>query len=139
MEGMVLQLGSPRCLIVDDSPCFLDTARRLLEQQGIPVVGTVSNTADAVRVAAELQPDVILVDVELGAESGFDLAQRLDESFAAAVILISTHAEQDLADLVSASPAVGFVSKPELSSDAIRDLLRAERDRAAPVSEPRER
>ncbi|MGV9861147.1 LytR/AlgR family response regulator transcription factor [Rhodococcus koreensis] len=139
MEGMVLQLDSPRCLIVDDSPCFLATARRLLEQQGIPVVGTVSNTADAVRTAAELQPDVILVDVELGAECGFDLAQRLDESFAAAVILISTHAEQDLADLVSGSPAVGFVSKTELSSDAIRDLLRAERDRVAPVSEPRER
>ncbi len=103
MEGMVLQHDRPRCLIVDDSPCFLDTARRLLEQQGIPVVGTVSNTADAVRTAAELQPDVILVDVELGAECGFDLAQRLDESFAAAVILISTHAEQDLADLVSGS------------------------------------
>ncbi|QSE92870.1 response regulator [Rhodococcus pseudokoreensis] len=139
MEGMVLQPGRPRCLIVDDSLCFLDTARRLLEQQGIPVIGTVSNSADAVRTAAELQPDVILVDVELGAESGFDLAQRLDESFAAAVILISTHAEQDLADLISGSPAVGFVSKTELSSDAVRDLLRADRDRVAPVSEPRER
>ena len=135
----MLQPGRPRSLIVDDSPCFLDTARRLLEQQGIPVVGTVSNSADAMRTAAELQPDVILVDVELGAESGFDLARRLDESFAAAVILISTHTEQDLADLIAGSPAVGFVSKTELSSDAVRDLLRADRDRVAPVSEPRER
>ncbi|MFE7417644.1 LytR/AlgR family response regulator transcription factor [Rhodococcus sp. NPDC057529] len=138
MDGMVVQHGRPRCLIVDDSPCFLDSARRLLEQQGIPVVGTVTNTADAVRTAAELQPDVVLVDVELGAESGFDLAWRLDESCAAAVILTSTHAEQDLADLISASPAVGFVSKTELSSDAVRDLLDPA-DLAAPVSEPRER
>ncbi|WP_043779179.1 LytTR family DNA-binding domain-containing protein [Rhodococcus sp. JVH1] len=144
MELMVLQLGRPRCLIVDDSPRFSDTARRLLEQQGITVVGTASNTADAVRSAAELQPDVILVDVELGPESGFDLAERLDdEPYPGAVILISTHAEQDLADLIAGSPAVGFVSKSDLSSDAIRDVLRAgdgtEGERVAPVSGPRGR
>ena len=141
---MVLQLGRLRCLIVDDSPRFSDTARRLLEQQGITVVGTASNTADAVRSAAELHPDVILVDVELGAESGFDLAERLhDEAHPAAVVLISTHAEQDLADLISESPAVGFVSKSDLSSDAIRDVLRAsdgtEGERVDPVSGPRGR
>ena len=144
MEDMVLQFGRLRCLIVDDSPRFSDTARRLLERQGITVVGTASNTADAVRSAAELQPDVILVDVELGAESGFELAERLDEdAFPAAVILISTHAEQDLADLIAGSPAVGFVSKSELSSEAIRDLLGAgdgtEGEPVAPVSGPRGR
>ena len=144
MEVMVLQFGRLRCLIVDDSPRFSDTARRLLERQGITVVGIASNTADAVRSAAELQPDVILVDVELGAESGFELAERLDEdAFPAAVILISTHAEQDLADLIAGSPAVGFVSKSELSSEAIRDLLGAgdgtEGEPVAPVSGPRER
>ncbi|WP_020476801.1 MULTISPECIES: LytR/AlgR family response regulator transcription factor [unclassified Rhodococcus (in: high G+C Gram-positive bacteria)] len=144
MELMVLQLGRLRCLIVDDSPRFSDTARRLLEQQDITVVGTASNTADAVRAAAELHPDVILVDVELGAESGFDLAQRLDDrAHPSAVILISTHAEQDLAELISGSPAVGFVSKSDLSSDAIRDVLRAgngtEGERVAPVSGPRGR
>ncbi|EHI40044.1 response regulator [Rhodococcus opacus PD630] len=139
-----MQFGRLRCLIVDDSPRFSDTARRLLERQGITVVGTASNTADAVRSAAELQPDVILVDVELGAESGFELAERLDEdAFPAAVILISTHAEQDLADLIAGSPAVGFVSKSELSSEAIRDLLGAgdgtEGEPVAPVSGPRGR
>ncbi len=91
-----------------------------------------------------MQPDVILVDVELGAESGFELAERLDEdAFPAAVILISTHAEQDLADLIAGSPAVGFVSKSELSSEAIRDLLGAgdgtEGEPVAPVSGPRGR
>ena len=144
MDHMVLQFGRLRCVIVDDSPRFLDIARRLLEQQGITVVGTASNTADAVRSATELQPDVILVDVELGPESGFDLAERLhDEAHPAAVILISTHAEQDLAELISGSPAVGFVSKSDLSFDAIRDVLRAgdgtEGERVAPVSGPRGR
>ncbi|RZL82785.1 MAG: response regulator [Rhodococcus sp. (in: high G+C Gram-positive bacteria)] len=144
MEVMVPQPGRPRCLIVDDSPTFLDAARRLLEQQGVEVVGMVSNTADAIRTVAELRPDVILVDVELGPESGFDLAERLDEAaHSTAVILISTHAEQDLAELISVSPAVGFVSKSELSAGAIRELLRDrdanEGDHAAAVSEPRGR
>ncbi|MFD6059994.1 LytR/AlgR family response regulator transcription factor [Rhodococcus wratislaviensis] len=144
MEAMVLQFGRLRCLIVDDNPGFSDTARRLLEQQGITVVGMVSTSADAVLAAGDLQPDVILVDVELGEESGFDLAERLDdEAFPSAVILISTHAEQDLAEVISGSPAVGFVSKSELSSDAIRDLLRAgdgtEGKPVAPVSGPRGR
>ncbi|WP_009478441.1 LytTR family DNA-binding domain-containing protein [Rhodococcus sp. JVH1] len=144
MNVMVLQLGRLRCLIVDDNPRFSDTARRLLEQQGITVVGTASNTADAVRSAVELQPDVILVDVELGAESGFELAERLDdEVHPSAVILISTHAEQDLAELISVSPAVGFVSKSDLSAAAVRDLLGAgdgtDGERVAPVSGPRGR
>ncbi|TQC48859.1 response regulator [Rhodococcus sp. WS4] len=144
MEVMVLELGRLRCLIVDDSPTFLDVARSLLEQQGIAVVGMVSNIADAIRTVAELQPDVILVDVELGPESGFELAERVDdEAFPSAVILISTHAEQDLAELISVSPAVGFVSKSELSAGAIRELLRDrdgnDGDHAGAVSEPRGR
>lgn len=115
-----------RCLIVDDSPRFLDAARGLLERQGITVVGVASTSAEALRRAEELRPDVTLVDIDLGGESGFELARRLRWEAGVArsrVILISTHAEQDYADLVAASPAVGFLSKSVLSAGAIRDIL----------------
>ncbi|MFE7802694.1 response regulator transcription factor [Nocardia sp. NPDC057440] len=118
-----------RCLIVDDSPNFLAAARGLLEQQGVSVVGVASSGAEALRRVTELRPDVTLIDVDLGAESGFELAERL----AAPVILISTHSERDFADLIVASRAVGFLSKSALSSAAIRDLLRG----AGPLSAPR--
>ncbi|HEY2490227.1 MAG TPA: hypothetical protein VGI37_12030, partial [Streptosporangiaceae bacterium] len=62
----------------------------------------------------------------LGGESGFDLARRLAgqrPGGGPAVILISTHAEADFADLIADSPAVGFVPKPGLSADAIRRIL----------------
>ena len=67
----------------------------------------------------------ILVDIFLGEESGFELARHLAEDGrgqgdAATVILISTHAEADLADLIAASPAAGFLPKAELSAKAIR-------------------
>jgi len=115
-----------RCLIVDDSPRFLDAARGLLEGQGIAVVGVASNTADALRRTGELRPDVTLLDIDLGGESGLELAQRLHGQAGltpAPVILISTHAEQDYAELIAASPAIGFLAKSALSGDAIHGLL----------------
>ena len=115
-----------RCLIVDDNPSFLEAARVLLEREGLTVAGVASTAAEAVRQADTLQPDVVLVDISLGEESGFDLTRRLDEDDGgcqAALILISTHAEEDVADLIAASPAVGFLPKAELSASAIRRIL----------------
>jgi DNA-binding NarL/FixJ family response regulator len=113
-----------RCLIIDDSRRFLDAAGSLLERQGITVAGKALTSAEALRLVARLQPDVTLIDINLGGESGFELARQFSrEAASTRVILISTHAEQDYADLVEASPALGFLSKSTLSADAIRDLL----------------
>jgi DNA-binding NarL/FixJ family response regulator len=109
------------CLIVDDSLSFLRLARAALERDGIEVVGTAGSAAKGLARATELRPDVALVDVDLGADSGFDLARDLVGA-GIAVILISAHAEVDLADLIEASPALGFIPKLGLSADAVRDL-----------------
>ena len=123
---MAIQRLALRCLIVDDSAGFLVVARSLLEREGITVVGVASTGAEALHRAVELEPDVILLDVGLGEESGFDLARRLageTSSGTPSVILISTRSGDDLADLIDASPAVGFLSKLDLSARAICDLL----------------
>ena len=114
-----------RCLIVDDSPRFLRSARSLLEHQGITVVGVASNSAEALQRAEELQPDVTLVDIDLGGESGFELATRLhqDGPHRSRVILISMRSREDYGDLIAASRARGFVSKTALSAGAIQQLL----------------
>jgi DNA-binding NarL/FixJ family response regulator len=120
-----------RCLIVDDSPRFLDAARGLLERQGIRVVGVASTSAEAFEQATQLQPDIALLDIDLGGESGFDLARQLSREDSVApcrMILISTHAEQDYADLIAASPVVGFLPKSALSADALRDLITSHGD-----------
>jgi DNA-binding NarL/FixJ family response regulator len=130
-----------RCVIVDDSRPFLDAARGLLEQEGVSVVGIASTTADAVTRVRDLRPDVVLMDIDLGLESGFDAARRLHREADGAptpVIMISTHAEQDYADLIADGPAIGFLSKAVLSGRAIRDLLQSSAggERAAPGTEP---
>ena len=117
-----------RCLIVDDNERFLDAARDLLEGEAVTVVAVASNGADAERQAETLRPDVVLVDVDLGEESGFDVARRLasvDGPDRPRVILISTYAESDFAELVADSPAIGFLSKSDLSRRAIDALLAA--------------
>lgn len=131
-----------RCLIVDDSPAFVAIARSLLESQGMSVLGAVATGADALRVTAELRPDVVLVDLDLGPESGLDVAARLTRSADGApppVILISTHAQEDFADLIAESPAVGFIPKTSLSVAAIRELLDGRGSADPTVTGPRGR
>jgi DNA-binding NarL/FixJ family response regulator len=114
-----------RCLLVDDNAAVLSSARTLLVQQGVAVVGTASTSAEVLQMAAVLRPDVVLVDITLGDENGFDLARRLaeDNGGTMAVIMISSAAESDYEDLVAESPAVGFLAKAELSAEGICRIL----------------
>ncbi len=116
----------PRYLLVDDNATFLETASVFLEREGLTVVGMASSIAEALRQARALRPDVILVDIELGDESGFDLARLLaqdGQGGGAEVILISTHAEADYSELIAESPAAGFLAKSELSARRISRIL----------------
>jgi DNA-binding NarL/FixJ family response regulator len=112
-----------RLIIVDDNAGFIQAARDLLQRQGAEVVGVASNGEDAVRLARELQPDGVLVDVELGPESGFDLATRLTVEYQQRVVLISVHSESEFIDLIATTPALGFIPKSDLSLGRITDVL----------------
>jgi two-component system nitrate/nitrite response regulator NarL len=113
-----------RVLIVDDNPRFLEAARSSLERQGLRVVGVATTGAEALARAEALKPGVALVDIGLGEESGFELTRRLVEGFPhLRVVLISTRGEDDYADMLETSPAIGFISKAHLSARAVSELL----------------
>lgn len=115
-----------RCLIVDDNERFLAVARASLEREGLEVLGTAKTIAEALTKVNGLRPDIILVDIALGQESGFELARQIVDShpdLGACIVLISTRREEDFADLITASPAVGFLSKVRLSARAVRELV----------------
>jgi two-component system, NarL family, nitrate/nitrite response regulator NarL len=116
------------CLIVDDNEPFLRAAQVLLEREGLLVMGTTSTSDEAVRQVETLHPDVVLVDIFLGEESGLDLAKRLSETYSGdrpTVILISTHSDRDAAELIASSAADGFLPKVELSAAAVRNVVEA--------------
>jgi DNA-binding NarL/FixJ family response regulator len=98
----------------------------LLKEEGIEVVGGATSAAEALQQIAELRPDVALIDIDLGRDSGLTLATRLRETPGPAVpnvILISTHDEGAFAELIERSAALGFLPKTELSGTAIRRML----------------
>jgi DNA-binding NarL/FixJ family response regulator len=119
LDGVTL-----RCLIVDDSESFLASASRRLAAQGVEVVGRASSGAEALQLAQKLQPDVALVDVQLGREDGLEVTRRLAATAPVTpVILISSHAMDEFVELVRDSSAVGFLPKTALGADAIVELL----------------
>ena len=116
-----------RCLIVDDNTALLETTAALLQREGVTVVGVASTSADALARAQELRPGTLsCVDIMLGQESGFDAAQSLADMDSGdfAVILISTHAEADFAELIEEAPVAGSIPKSELSAGAIRRIIK---------------
>jgi DNA-binding NarL/FixJ family response regulator len=124
--GAMLVSVSFRCLIVDDNASFLAASQAVLQGQGVRVVGIARTIAEGLERADELRPDLILVDIDLGEESGFDLARKLAgraDHTPVHIILISAHPEEDFADLIGESPALGFVPKSDLSRSAIEVVL----------------
>jgi len=113
-----------RCLIIDDDPNFRQEMRGLLTEQGLDIVATAGSKADALRQITQLTPDIALIDIDLGSDSGFELARELHQQpTPPQTILISTHDETEYTDLIQASPAIGFLPKIDISATTIQQLL----------------
>jgi signal transduction histidine kinase len=114
------------CLLVDDSEAFLASAARLLSAEGMRVMGRATCAADAIRVAAECLPDIALVDIELGAEDGLELAGRLSAAGSCQeVIMISLRDRGELTERIADCGAAGFLRKDRLSAQAVAEILDA--------------
>jgi DNA-binding NarL/FixJ family response regulator len=115
-----------RILLVDDHHEFRRHARRLLELEGLEIVGEAADAASALESARLLRPDVVLLDVGLPDMSGLQIVDRLcpPGSPGPAIVLISTHTARDLGPLLRRSNARGFIAKHELSGSRIEALAR---------------
>lgn len=109
-------------LIVDDHSAFRASARTMLELDGFEVVGEAEDGASALRLARELEPEVVLLDIALPDQSGFEVADHLADG-PSRVVLISSRQQGDYGGRIRRSSALGFISKDRLSGDAVRGLL----------------
>lgn len=113
-----------RILLVDDHASARRSIRALLEAAGYDVVGEAADGRSAVQQARELQPDVVLLDVQLPDIDGFEVAARLAENGRAPkVVLTSSRGAEDYGDLIHDAPAQGFLAKDELTGEALAQLL----------------
>ena len=111
-------------LIVDDHPSFRASARRLLEAEGFDVVGEAGDGHAAIAAAQQLQPDLVLLDVQLPDLDGFEVAARLAAlALPSAVVLTSSRNRAEYGRLVTDSAVRGFVPKAELSGAVLTALL----------------
>jgi DNA-binding NarL/FixJ family response regulator len=109
-------------LIVDDHSSFRASARTLLELDGFQVVGEAPDGASGVRLARELEPELVLLDIALPDTNGFEVAERLAGG-RSKVILTSSREQGDLGPRIYRSGALGFVPKDRLSGAALNELL----------------
>ena len=113
----------PRIVIVDDDPSFLATVRLLLEAEGFVVVGEALSGLDGIALATELDPDLVLVDVNLPDIDGFEVVERLAQESAPPVVLTSIRSADDFGNLVQRSRARGFIAKADITGEALTGFL----------------
>ena len=105
-------------LIVDDHPSFRLSARRMLEADGYTVVGEAEDGAAALAAVRELDPDLVLLDVQLPDLDGFEVAARLRAAGGrSAIVLTSTRERSDFGEEIADQPRAR-ASSPRASSAA---------------------
>ena len=115
-----------RVVLIDDQPDFLDWAKTSLESDGsFDVVGTYTDADEALTEIVRLKPDLLLVDFEMPAVTGFEVARRVREQAPdVQVLLMSLHNSTYFEMLARLSGAKGFLPKQQFQPETIRALLR---------------
>jgi DNA-binding NarL/FixJ family response regulator len=117
-----------RAVVVDDHPGFRAAAGRLLTASGLELVGTAGDLAEARTLIGGLNPDFVLLDVQLPDGNGFDLADQLassEPSDRPMIVMTSSRSQGEYRARLERSGVAGFVSKDELSVDRLRALMGA--------------
>jgi two-component system invasion response regulator UvrY len=123
-------------LVVDDQPPFRAAARAVLSRIAeFDLVGEAASGEEAVAMSESLQPDLVLMDINMGEMNGIEATRLVTASRPATmVILVSTYAEEDLPGDARTSGAAAYVHKDELSPRLLRGLWESGGDPAWPVS-----
>ena len=117
-------MARPRLLIVDDHADFRRSAQSLLELEGFDVVGLAEDGERALEAVDELEPDVVLLDVQLPGIDGFEVARALAARVhPPRVVLISSRDRSAYASQLSEAPVSGFLGKAEISGLTLHALV----------------
>jgi DNA-binding NarL/FixJ family response regulator len=110
-------------LAVDDQPVFLRAARELIAATpGFAQVGQAASGEEALELAAELHPDLVLVDVRMPGMDGIETAQRLLESDPGAVVVLISLDDVPVEPAPAALGVAAHLRKQDLSTRVLREL-----------------
>ena len=117
-------------LIADDHDLFAASLEAFLgTEEAIAVVGRASNGEEAMRLAAEIRPDVVLMDISMPVADGFEAARKIRDELPETSVLFLTgsNAPTDVAE-ARASGGAGYVTKDKIASDLVGALKSLDTD-----------
>jgi DNA-binding NarL/FixJ family response regulator len=115
----------PRVLLVDDDPFFVEALSTLLApDERIRIMGSAGDGAEALALAEELRPDVVLMDIHMPVMDGFEATRRIRASFPGTrVVFLTSSSSQELAEQAFLAGADGFLTKDSLGGGLIDVML----------------
>lgn len=116
--------GTVRLLLADDHRMVRQSMRRSMEDAGFDVVGEASDGHEAVQLAGELRPDVVLMDVSMPVLDGIEATRQLRAGAARTqVVMLTMHADADVVRRALRAGAVGYLTK-DCTIDEVVDAVR---------------
>ena len=114
-----------RVLIADDHRLFAEALRAILDAEpSVDVVGLAASGAEAVRQSAELEPDVVLMDISMPGLDGFEATRRIlaEQPETQVLMVTGSDARQDF-DAARIAGAAGYVTKDRIAAELIRVIF----------------
>lgn len=124
MNNTKVQKGA-RILIVDDHPAVREAlALRIRGQPGLEVCGEAADMSEALRLVADTEPDVAVVDITLKAGNGIDLIKRIrDRNSSVRMLVWSMHSESLYAERALRAGAMGYINKDQATDEIVKAIL----------------
>jgi len=125
-----------RVLVCEDETIIRLDLRQLLESAGLQVVGEARDGVEAVRLARELEPDMVLMDVRMPELDGVEAARQILADRQLPIVMVTAFAERDIVQAASEAGAFGYLVKPFRQDDLLAAITTA-RARSAELAEAR--
>jgi DNA-binding NarL/FixJ family response regulator len=120
------QLSRVRILLADDNPAILSHVTEML-QTDYQIVGAVTDENSVCMEVERLRPDLIVLDISMGARNGIEIAQHLrEQGFAGEIVFLTVHEDPDFVSAAIGAGGRGYVIKSRMNVDlalAIRSVL----------------
>jgi two-component system, NarL family, response regulator DegU len=117
-----------RLLLADDHTMVRQTMRRSMEDEGFTIVGEAGDGEEAVRLAAELEPEVVLMDVSMPVLDGVDATRRIRTAQPdVQVVMLTMHVDTDVVRRAISAGAVGYLTKDSTVEEVIEAVRLAAR------------
>lgn len=110
---------APRVLIAEDEALIRLDLKEMLEEEGYVVVGEAGDGESAVRLARELRPDLVMLDVKMPVLDGIAAAEQIAGDRIAAVVILTAFSQRELVERASVAGAMAYLVKPFAAHDLV--------------------